>query len=152
MKYQENEIFTVTCNSDPCEEKTQFRIKSPNFRDLEESNDCAGGVTAFGLRVAQKQSEFEEKIKNKKIPENSVLELDDEEQKAIYVLSKWVRDRNTAIVLKCLVGADDLVFKDHKEVEKYLLNISPSNCVRDVIDELANKIFELSNGLKKKND
>lgn len=152
MKYNEKVVLTVTCESDPCEEKTQFKIKAPNFREIEEANDCAGGVTAYGLSVAKKQADFEEQIKNKKIPKDSILDLNDEEQKAIYRLSKWVRDRNTAIVLKCLVGADDLIFNDYKEVEQYLLNISPANCVRDVIDELATKIFDLSSSLKKKND
>lgn len=148
MKIEKTLEKTVTCKADPCEEKTQFIIVAPSFRDLEQANDAAGDIMPHELAIAKKQAENEAKqieLGTEPAP------LPDDEQLALFRLSRWVRDRNTAIVLRCLKGADNLRFNDEREVEQFLLSLRPADAVRDVVDELATAIFEFDKDSKKNN-
>lgn len=149
MRLEESCSVDVICDSDPCEEKTHFRIRAPNFRDLENANDAAGTISPLGYSVAKRQKERADAIERGEDPPE--LFFNEEERQALNILSRWVRDRNTALVVQCLTGADNKNFSTPHEVEQFLLKLRPLDSVRDVIDELANKIENLDNSSKKKN-
>lgn len=148
MQFEKTLEKVVTCKADPCEEKTKFFITAPSFRDLEQANDSAGDIMPHELAIAKKQAENDAKQAAEGIEPQP---FSDEEQLALFRLSRWVRDRNTAIVLRCLKGADDLRFKDPNEVEQFLLALRPADAVRDVVDELATAIFDFDKDSKKNN-
>lgn len=164
MHIREEEVITYECKADPDEKKTVFKLRPLCFADLDAAGDKAGTISAKCMHVARLQAAHDEQNKkteeeNKKREEQGLaplpllppLELSEEDNESLQEMGRWVRDRNTALVMRAVVGADDMQFSSHLDAERFFKLLQPLSAVRDVINELSQTIQNLSTPSKKKN-
>lgn len=164
MHIRDEEVITHECKADPDEKKTVFRLRPLSFADLDAAGDKAGTISAKCMFVARMQAAHDEKNKqieadNEKrekeglpaLPLLPPLQLSEEDNASLQEMGRWVRERNTALVMRGVIGADDIDFSSPLDAERYFKLLQPLAAVRDVIDELSQTLQNLSSPSKKKN-